>query len=127
MAVDAIHELTINRNLVPAIIPPTYAKLEDRDWLREIWKCAADALSSASKWIFIGYSFPRSDGFMKSLINLSLIFRKQRLPEIIVVDPDPNGNIKINCEHFFGKNFHLEKKKFSEVIDTGFLKKNIIG
>lgn len=126
MAVDSIYELTENRNLVPEIIPPTYAKLQDSDWLREIWRHAAESLIAAHKWIFVGYSFPGSDGCMKSLINLSLMRRKQGLPEIIVVDPDKNGKTKNNYTNVFGENnFRFEKMKFSEVIDSGRLRELI--
>ena len=122
MAVDAIHELTENRNLVPEIIPPTYAKLRENDWLREIWQYAAESLISAQKWIFIGYSFPSTDGFMKSLINLALMRRKGVLPEIVIIDPDTTGNNKNNYVQFFGDNtFHFVRKTFSDFVNSGNL------
>jgi hypothetical protein len=127
MAVDAIYELTENRNLVPEIIPPTYAKFQDSEWLREIWRHAAESLITAHKWIFIGYSFPSSDGFMKSLINLSLMHRKQGFPEIVVVDPDTSGNNRINYACVFDENsFLFEKMKFSEVINSGRFRELIV-
>lgn len=119
MAVDSIYELTEKRKLIPEIIPPTYAKLQDFVWLREIWRHAAESLITAHKWIFIGYSFPSSDGFIKSLINLSLMRRRQGLPEIIAVDPDRNGETKKNYTNIFGENsFRFEKKKFSDLVNS---------
>jgi hypothetical protein len=126
MAVDSIYELTRKRNLSPEIIPPTYAKLQDFGWLREIWHNAAASLISAKKWIFIGYSFPSSDGFMKALINLSLMRREKDQPEIFVFDPDQSGKTKINYENVFGKEkFILEEMGFSELVNSPCFKKII--
>ncbi len=79
MAVDAIYVLREVEGFIPAIIPPTYAKLRDYPWIRDIWRQAADSLIAADKWIFIGYSFPSSDGFMKSLISLARISHEKRM------------------------------------------------
>ncbi len=119
MAVDAIHELTVNRGLVPEIIPPTYAKLRDNEWLRDIWKYAAKSLINAQKWIFIGYSFPSTDGFMRSLINIALISRNGApLPQVIVVDKDEE--IKKNYTEVFGKQpFTFSKESFTDFIASG--------
>ncbi|MFQ5862962.1 MAG: SIR2 family protein [Candidatus Brocadiales bacterium] len=55
--------------LSPAIIPPTYAKLEQYKWVKDMWNAAFDAVVNAKKIIFIGYSMPPSDGFMKSFLQ----------------------------------------------------------
>lgn len=126
MAVDSIYELTKNRNLTPEIIPPTYAKLQDFGWFREIWHNAAESLISAKKWIFIGYSFPPSDGFMKALMNLSLMRREKDQPEIVVFDPDKSGKTKINYENVFGKEkFNFEEMGFSELVNSPRFRKII--
>jgi len=120
MAVEAIHELTVNRNLVPEIIPPTYAKLQDKGWLRDIWKYAADSFIDAQKWIFIGYSFPSTDGFMRSLINLALLRKHSSRPQVTVIDPCEK--IKNNYDEVFGKgNFTFCKKSFTDFITSGKL------
>jgi len=121
MAVEAIHELTVNRNLVPEIIPPTYAKLQHNDWLRDIWEYAAKSLINAQKWIFIGYSFPSTDGFMRSLINLALVSRKgATLPQVTVVDVDKEGKIEKNYKEVFDDNFlNFRKESFNDFITSG--------
>lgn len=120
MAVDAFHELFEKRGLVPEIIPPTYAKLRDNDWLREIWKYAAESFINAQKWLFIGYSLPSTDGFMRSLINLALISRKGALPEVTIIDPDFDGNVKNNYTQVFGrKHFSFHKTSFTDFITSG--------
>lgn len=118
MAVDAIHELVKNRGLEPEIIPPTYAKLRTDAWLRNIWQYAAESLINTNKWIFIGYSFPSTDGFMRILINLALMSRNGMFPEITIINPD--GRMRINCcQIFAGNPFNFVEKGFSEFITSG--------
>lgn len=124
MAVDAIYKLAVENKFLPAIVAPSYAKLQGRGWLREIWRCAAETLSTARKWIFIGYSFPPSDGFMKSLINLSVMLRKHDPPEVIVADP--SKQTQHNYEQVFGKRFRPYPEKFSQFIKSGHFRDNIM-
>jgi hypothetical protein len=91
-AVDAIWNIHMKfgSGFTPAIIPPTYAKLTQQSWLRTIWHEALDALSKAKKIIFIGYSMPDSDGFMRALMHSAMSIRASRnvvAPQIYVVDP----------------------------------------
>ena len=87
-ALDSIWQLKqkYGKELIPAIIPPTYAKLTKKNWLREIWSRAFDAIVQAKKIIFIGYSFPESDGFMRALFHGAMSFR-QGPPKVFVIDP----------------------------------------
>ena len=71
----------------PGIIPPSYAKLQQRPWLSRTWQVAADALANANTIVFIGYSLPRTDGFMRALLVGSQLLRQDpRDPRIVVVD-----------------------------------------
>ena len=73
--------------LSPAIIPPTYAKLEQYKWVKDMWNAAFNAVVNAKKIIFIGYSMPPSDGFMKSFFAGTFALRKTcEKPKIFVVD-----------------------------------------
>jgi len=96
LAVDAISDIwrDYGNNLSPAIITPTYAKLTGQNWLRNIWHTALDILSNAKKIIFIGYSMPDSDGFMRALVHSALAIRASRPyfvpPQVFVIDPSPN-------------------------------------
>jgi hypothetical protein len=75
-------------SLTPEIIPPTYAKLTGRPWLRAVWNRAFRALANAEKIVFIGYSMPDSDGFMRALIHGAMAARGSGSPaQIDVVDP----------------------------------------
>ena len=86
-AVDAIYKIReqLGHKLVPSLIPPTYAKLTRKDWLRSIWRRAFQAFENASKIIFVGYSMPATDGFMRALINASFA-RRHNQPDIFVID-----------------------------------------
>lgn len=73
--------------LSPAIIAPTYAKLEGHKWVKDMWYAAFHAVVNAKKIIFIGYSMPPSDGFMKSFFAGAFALRKTcEKPKIFVVD-----------------------------------------
>jgi len=93
-AIFAVDSIWCMRNkygngFTPAIIPPTYAKLTQQSWLRTIWNTAFNLLSHAKKIVFIGYSMPDSDGFLKSLMHGAMALRASRNvvpPQIFVID-----------------------------------------
>lgn len=121
-ALDAIWyvENIINNKLIPAIIPPTYAKLTGQAWLREIWHEALIALSNAKVIIFIGYSMPESDGFMRSLFHASMVLRGSKTkPKICVIDP---GEVYCKYKKVFGEVDHQKINFDLEAVD--YLKKN---
>lgn len=79
-----------------AIIPPTYAKLQEYFWLQTIWNSSFRALENATHIIFIGYSIPESDGFIRAMINGAMATRKDKKGlRVFVVDPDKE-NIVFN-------------------------------
>lgn len=79
-----------HRDLVPALVPPTYAKLDDANWLRRTWQFAVDALRTARLIVVVGYGMPDSDGFMRAMIQTAMAQRDpgSRL-KVLVVDPSP--------------------------------------
>lgn len=96
-AIFAVDSIWCVRNkygggLTPAIIPPTYAKLTQQKWLRTIWEEALEVLSKARKIMFIGYSMPNSDGFMRALMHSAMAMRAANPdsvapPRVYVIDP----------------------------------------
>jgi hypothetical protein len=58
--------------LQPSIILPTFQKTLDSLHYRNIWNQAANRLASASKVVFIGYSFPLADFDFRALITRHL-------------------------------------------------------
>jgi hypothetical protein len=71
---------------LPAIVPPSYAKLDESAWLRATWKRAAEDLAAAERIVFIGYSMPRTDGFMRGMLVGSCLGRGGRVPPVVVID-----------------------------------------
>ncbi len=100
---DSLWSLTSQyQDLSPAIIPPTYAKLKKRDWLQAIWAAAFEALRNAKVLVFIGYSLPNSDGFMRAMIRGALAIRTQtEALRVFVVDPDPHGQALARYKELF--------------------------
>jgi len=105
-AVDAITEIhkKNSQSMTPAIIPPTYAKLVGKEWLREVWNHALNMLSMANTILFIGYSMPLTDGFMSALIHTAFVTRKRRnRPKVFVIDPSPQ--VHKNYHALFGTSY----------------------
>ena len=131
-AFDAIWNLRerYGDSLVPAIIPPTYSKLQGQNWLRRIWNRAFKAIQQARVIIFIGYSMPPSDGFMRAMFQGALASRRDNGPEIYVIDPFQNkekpGEV---YENLFvtlkekNKESWLMKQTFAEAWKDGKLKR----
>src|SRR5690606_8183738 len=71
---------------IPAIVPPSYAKLEESAWLQATWKRAAEDLAAAEQVVFIGYSMPRTDGFMRGMLVGSCLGRGGKVPRVVVID-----------------------------------------
>jgi len=130
LAVDAIWNIRnkYDTSLTPAIVPPTYAKLNRYSWLADIWKKAFEAISTARLIVFIGYSMPPSDGFMRAMFNGALASRKINSPLTIMIIDKCESTIKryseffknISSENVFIREFHELKNtdiKFAEVLE----------
>lgn len=89
-AVDAIWQIRedYKQSFTPAIVPPTYSKLGRKAWLTAIWRHAFQALKEADSILFIGYSLPETDGFMRALVHAALAMRQTDSPlQVFVIDP----------------------------------------
>lgn len=108
---------------VPAIVPPTYAKIGGDDWLRRVWYDARDALQRCRTLAFIGYSLPRSDGFMTSMIQAAMALRESPTPpNVYVVDPDAHdgSDLRNRYRGLFGpisEKLTFVPKAFAEAVD----------
>jgi len=70
------------------IVPPTWAKTVENNHFQTIWQQAVDDLRLAEQIIFIGYSLPPSDSYIRYILAQGLS-GSPRLRRIIVVDIDP--------------------------------------
>lgn len=95
LAVDAIWSIhaRFGDSFTPAIIPPTYAKLTGADWLRSVWSQAVIWLREAEVVVFVGYSLPESDGFIRAMINGAMLQRSSG-PKVFVINPEEQDHRK---------------------------------
>jgi hypothetical protein len=119
-AIEKVHREYPSRT--PAIIPPTYAKFVGKKWLREVWKHALNKLSTANTIIFIGYSMPPTDGFMRALIHTAFATRKRRnRPKVFVIDPNPQ--VHQNYQVLFGASYqNIDRYPLYWALKAGKLK-----
>lgn len=86
----------------PLIVPPTLFKMQTIPIFREIWNAAGKALEEAEKLVFIGFSFPESDTYIKYFLASNL-YENVDLGDIEIVDPNAD---KI-CERLKVSNFGI--------------------
>ncbi len=123
LAVDAIWNIRerYGAEFTPAIIPPSYAKLGRKKCLTDIWNTALEALKKAKLIIFLGYSMPESDGFMRALLHGAMALREGNSPlEVYLVDPCIE--VHQRYQRFFGQYIKdIKPQGFAEAT-TGELK-----
>lgn len=121
-AVDAINKLREEKQtIIPAIIPPTYAKLNRFSWLKETWKEASCALQDAKHLVFIGYSMPISDGFMRALLQGAFAKRRKK-KDLIVYVFDPEAKDDTDTGRIYNTLFSPLKNKNLKLIPQTFEK-----
>lgn len=99
------------------IVPPTWNKSDQR--IKGLWNKAYQELKTAKRIIIIGYSFPDSDIYVKSLLALALNENKI-LQHIYFINPDKDST-KRACLSLLDKHFDkycsYNEWKFSEFIN----------
>lgn len=90
-----------------------------------IWKGAFDAIKDATIILFIGYSFPETDGFIRSLFQSAAIYWENS-PVVHVIDPracDTNDLGKRYKRYFrpIGSNLKLYPKGFLDALSEGVI------
>lgn len=117
------------KSLTPAIIPPTYAKLQQVSWLSDIWGHAFKSLMTAKTLIFIGYSLPQSDGFMFSFVRAAMSARnKNDSLKVCVINPDED--VFHGYKSFFNKNTNqndFHKETFRSSWENKILQRDLLG
>jgi hypothetical protein len=74
----------------PIIITPTVFKHQADGPYAEQWREAAKALASATQLVFIGYSFPESDAYMRYFLGASLA-ENVAIEAIHIIDPNADA------------------------------------
>ncbi len=102
---DAINES------IPVIIPPTWNKTGNKAMVGE-WQKARQMLAATERLVFIGYSLPVTDAYVKYLL-INGLKECQNLKEIIVINPDDGEkSVENRYKAFFEKNFRQKAFKF---------------
>ncbi|TGM82416.1 hypothetical protein EHR01_06450 [Leptospira mtsangambouensis] len=81
------------------IIPPTWNKTAN-DQIKIIWQNAFNMLNQAHEIIFLGYSLPESDAYIKYLITYSML-NNQNLKKVTVYNNDSDINVKNRYDQLF--------------------------
>lgn len=108
----------VNKQYKPLIVPPTWNKTSN-DEMIPVWEMAHKLISQANELVFIGYSLPITDLYVKYLL-ISGIKSSYNLKKITVICPDDDKNtIKNRYENFFDENFRNKafeyvSKKFED-------------
>lgn len=97
----------------PAIVPPTYAKLASPPWLRPHWREAFENVRCATDVVFVGYSLPESDGFMRGFIQSAMAARDVNRPSLRILVIDPSADTWSRYQRLFkpvdaaGRLYHI--------------------
>ncbi|EJB01762.1 hypothetical protein Rleg9DRAFT_0506 [Rhizobium leguminosarum bv. trifolii WSM597] len=103
-------ECDCGAELVGVLITPTYLKTYQIPQLLEIWRKAQKALEFSPQWIFIGYSLPNDDLWIRGMLMRAFAIRRHSgaLPEITVVSRGPNKDLEQRYKRLFrGANFRF--------------------
>ena len=110
-------------NMESFIVPPTWNKSDSR--IKNLWRIAHEELKSAKRIIVIGYSFPETDIYVKSLLALALNGNKI-LQKIVFINPD-NGIAKKASldllDRHFEKYCEYKEWKLTDFLNAGAGKK----
>ncbi len=100
------------------IVPPTWNKSDPQ--IRNLWDYAYKELKSARRIVVIGYSFPETDIYVKSLIALALNENKI-LQNIYFINPDEDVAKKMYLsllDKYFEKYCAYKPWRFSYFVDS---------
>ncbi len=112
---DAISEIKQQYpDYVPAIVAPTYAKIQASSWLQKIWYGAIEDLSNAKVIVFIGYGLPQTDGFVKAMFQTAFLGKGDANPNIYVLNRDKTGKVRERYFELFPRNLNFYKGLFAE-------------
>ncbi|MGG2196433.1 SIR2 family protein [Paenibacillus validus] len=100
----------ISTNLEPVLITPTMLKDYNIPELPRVWNEAFQALSTATKLVFVGYSLPPADFAIIELIKRA-IHMKLRLEEVHVIDID--RDLEDRYKKIFGNKVSSNMNGFS--------------
>jgi hypothetical protein len=103
--------------LVPLLIRPSFIKdLRGRVW-RAVLESGQRMLALADTWIFVGYSLPASDYWVRAWLLSALLRRSNEPVQVVLVDPDPSGAVRRRYLEFLGSDVMHIKTGFYQFAD----------
>jgi hypothetical protein len=111
------------------IVPPSWNKSDPE--VQKLWNIACEELTNAKRIIIIGYSFPETDTYVKSLLAIALN-KNKILQNIYFINPNKD-RVQEACTSLLDRHFqdHCEYKPWSffDLINTTeghiFIKSNL--
>jgi hypothetical protein len=104
----------------PLIVPPTWNKTQYHQEIADVWKAAAEELSTAEDVIVCGYSLPPTDVFFQHLFAIGTT-GKTWLRRLWVFNPDTDNTVYPRFEKLVGAaardRFLFQKVTFERSID----------
>jgi hypothetical protein len=94
-----VHLYKLHGCVEKKIVPPTWAKYNTDEELREIWKEAFNKIIEANRVVFMGYSMPRSDAYFRYFLKSALV-KVESSNEIKAICIDKNGVVEDNYKEF---------------------------
>lgn len=92
---------SLDVEIEPVIVPPSWSKADYHSALSDIWAAAAKHLSEAEQIFIIGYSLPETDSFFRHLYALGSV-GSAPLRRIAVFNPDNSGATERRFEALLG-------------------------
>jgi hypothetical protein len=98
------------------IIPPTWNKTVNRSIILD-WQLAANLLVNATHVIFLGYSLPITDNYIKYLFASSLN-KNRRLKKILAITVDSDGETQKRYESLFEMKIKFRNMKTEDYLTS---------
>lgn len=100
------------------IVPPTWKKVQPRESdLHHHWQHAGKWLTEATHIRILGYSFPKTDTYMRYLLEASLM-NNTRIKKIDVISLDNDGKLREYYESIFRfKNFRFKNARIEDYLN----------
>ena len=110
-------------DLVPVIVPPTWAKEIDDEFIRASWSRAIDVLGQSQALVAAGLSLPNSDSHMRHLLHLGLASWKL-IQALVVVGSDAEAAARwsrLFRESWREARLEIRQTSFSEAMHPAIL------
>ncbi len=121
---DGIPMAKLHGTINGYIVPPTWNK-NINNYIQNDWKLAINLLKDATHIVFLGYSLPASDNYIKFLLASSLN-NNRRLKRISIITLDSDGETKIRYKNLFDKRMTFHDRNINDFLEVLSINKNVV-